>query len=332
MNEYNNIDIKLIAGQKMMVGFDGREFNSDLEFLMSELKIGGFVLFAKNIKSPEQLKTLIKNILNFAKSNNLIKPFIAIDQEGGEVARLKKPFKVFQGNPSIKNITAVQKFAKDQASQLADLKINMNFAPVIDVIPDNFTSIMEKRAFKGNASKVGALGYEFIKTMQESNIMAVAKHFPGIGRTQVDSHFNLPVVQRNINDLFSEELIPFRQAIKANVAGIMLSHILYPALDSKWQASLSPEIVKKILREKMSYKGLIITDDLDMKAVQHDIKISARQILLSDVDIGLICHKGVDIELMFNEFISLIKKHNKLLETARISLNRIINMKNNFIS
>ncbi|MCK5311405.1 MAG: beta-N-acetylhexosaminidase [Desulfobacteraceae bacterium] len=325
------LDLDSLAGQKMMTGFDGLLFNSDLEFLISELKVCGLILFSRNIESPEQLKALVNQIISFTKQCKLPKLFIAIDQEGGQVARLKKPFTVYKGNPYIYNKNDAENFAQTQAKELNELNINMNFAPVLDVIPDNFESIMEKRAFKGDAQKVGELGSHVIKTMQKVNTMAVAKHFPGIGRTSIDSHFELPIVDRNITELFSEELIPFKKAIKSNVSGIMLSHILYPNIDSKWQASLSPQIAKNLLREKLGYNGLIMTDDLDMKSVKHDIKTSAKQILLSEIDIVLICHNGPDIENMFNELKSLIKHNRKFSEAAKKSFERIIEIKNQYL-
>ena len=331
-NSYNDLDIDLLAGQKMMVGFDGTEFNSDLKFLISELKVGGLVLFTRNIESPLQLKTLLNNIKNFVTKCKTPKLFISIDQEGGQVARLKKPFKVFKGNSFIKNKKDAESFARAQAIELKCLNINMNFAPVMDVVPGNYKSIMDKRAFTGDGELVGKLGCYVINTMQKFNTMAVAKHFPGIGRTTLDSHFELPVVDRNIDQLFSEELIPFEKAIKSNVSGIMLSHILYPKLDSKWQASLSPKIAKDLLRNKMGFKGLIMTDDLDMKSIKHDIKTSAKQILLSDIDIVLICHKGPDIENMFNEFKNLIKYNKEFLEYAKKSFKRIIDTKNQYLN
>ena len=317
----------MLAGQKLMVGFDGTVFNSDLEFLISKLKISGLVLFSRNIESPIQLKKLVNDIHKFAEKSNIPKLFIGIDQEGGQVARLKKPFVTFEGNPSINNKQEAEIFAKKQAFQLLDMKINMNFAPVLDVIPENFDSIMEKRAFTGNPENVGKLGCHIIKTMQKLNVLAVAKHFPGIGRTIHDSHFELPVVDRNIDELASEELIPFQMSINSKVSGIMLSHILYPKLDSTWQASLSPKIARHLLREKLSFNGLILTDDLDMKSVKHDIKTSARQILKSSLDIVLICHKGPKIEEMFNEFKRLLNKNSTYLESAKSSLQRILKLK-----
>jgi beta-N-acetylhexosaminidase len=328
----NNLDLKLLAGQKLMVGFDGVYLNSDLKFLISELKIGGITLFSRNIESPYQLKTLLENIKRFVSKQKLPKLFISIDQEGGEVARLKKPFNIYKGNPFIKSKKDAEKFAKTQAIELNELNINMNFAPVLDVIPKNYKSIMENRAFKGNAQKVAELGCYIINTFQKSNIMAVAKHFPGIGRTCIDSHLKLPIIDRNVDQISQEELIPFEKAVKSNVAGMMLSHILYPCLDSKWQASLSPTIAKYLLREKMGFKGLIMTDDLDMKSVRHGIKTSAKQILLSDIDIALICHKGPDITNMHIEFVSLIKDNKQFLESARKSFERIIRIKNQYLN
>ncbi|MCP3900417.1 MAG: glycoside hydrolase family 3 protein [Desulfobacteraceae bacterium] len=327
----DNTDIKLLAGQKLMVGFDGTEFNTDLEFLISKLKVGGLVLFSRNIESPVQLKTLLEKIIKFSLKQQLPKLFISIDQEGGEVARLKKPFTTFKGNPFIKNKNDAENFAKTQAIELDGLNINMNFAPVLDVVPRDYKSIMEKRAFKGSAETVATLGSNVIKTMQNHNVMAVAKHFPGIGRTYIDSHFELPIVNRNMEQMLKEELIPFEKAINSDVSGIMLSHILYPNLDSKWQASLSPKISRDLLRDKMNFKGLIMTDDLDMKSISHNIKTSAKQILLSDIDIVLICHKGPDIENMHKELINLIKDNNDFLECAKKSFKRIIETKEQYL-
>ncbi len=326
-----HLDINLLAGQKLMVGFDGYEFNTDLEFLISKLKVGGLVLFSKNIQSPTQLKVLIEKIIKFSTKKQLPKLFISIDQEGGQVARLKKPFTTFKGNPSIKNQKDAEKFAKAQAIELDKLNINMNFAPVLDVVPKNYDSIMEKRAFQGSAEIVAELGSNVIKTMQKFNVMTVAKHFPGIGRTSIDSHFDLPIVKRTLEQMNNEELIPFKQAISSDVSGIMLSHILYPSLDSKWQASLSPNISKDLLRKKMGFQGLIMTDDLDMKSVSHDIKTSAKQILLSDIDIVLICHKGPDIENMQKEFVKLIGDNNIFFNYAKKSFKRIISTKNKYL-
>ncbi len=327
----NSLDPELTAGQKLMVGFEGTKLNSDLKYLISELKIGGIVLFSQNIQSPGQLKTLLKDIIEYAELKKLPKLFIAIDQEGGEVARLKKPFAIFKGNPFIRSIQDAHSHAEMQSVQLKDLNINMNFAPVLDVVPENFKSVMAKRALPGSAEQVAQLGCHIINKMQECNIMAVAKHFPGIGRTDIDSHFELPIVKRDIKELFSEELIPFKKAVRAGVSGIMLSHILYPEIDDKWQASLSVKIAKQLLRNNLNYKGLIITDDLDMKAVQHDIKTSAEQIMKAGIDIVLICHKGPAIEDMFKEFKTLIKKDREYEYLSNESFKRILYMKHRFL-
>jgi beta-N-acetylhexosaminidase len=237
----------------------------------------------------------------------------------------------------------------------------MDFAPVMDFIPeatkiekkdipidematskfleskvyagnlhDNFRSIMINRAFPGTPENVAKLGSCVIDTLQKNGIMAVAKHFPGIGRTTKDSHLELPVLDaKDVDQRLMEQsdFIPFKAAIKSNVAGIMLSHILYSAIDNEWPASLSYNIAKTLLRDEMGYQGVVMTDDLDMKAIRCDIKTSIRQILNAEVDITLICHKGTGIETAFMEIRNLISTDEKFHRKAIASSQRIASLK-----
>ncbi|MBF0229366.1 MAG: glycoside hydrolase family 3 protein [Desulfamplus sp.] len=338
----NSNDIALLAGQRLMVGFEGVELNSELKALIKDIKVAGIILFAINIKSAAQVKELCKSAQDYAKSCNLPPLFIAIDQEGGKVARLKKPdFTEFQGNPYIKDIDDAKYFATITSKELKSVNINMNFAPVMDFIPepkdipniddlrDKFESIMINRAFHGTPENVAKLGSCVIDTFQKSGIMAVAKHFPGIGRTTRDSHLELPILGGEVDRKLMElsDLIPFKAAIKSNVAGIMLSHILYSALDNELPASLSYNIAKKLLRDEMGYQGIVMTDDLDMKAIKFDIPTSITHILNAEVDIALICHKGAAIETAFNEIKTLIATDEKLHQKAIESSQRIDSLK-----
>jgi beta-N-acetylhexosaminidase len=162
--------------------------------------------------------------------------------------------------------------------------------------------------------------------------MAVAKHFPGIGRTIKDSHFHLPVLNHDLKTLEQSDILPFKDAIKNNVSGIMLSHISYPKLDNKWQASLSPAIAKDLLRNQIGFNGLVMTDDLDMKAIKHDMKTCICQILKSDIDIALICHKGPDIDTAFNEIIKLINQNENFYRACEQSIQRILKYKKKYLS
>jgi beta-N-acetylhexosaminidase len=323
--------LNVMAGQRLMLGFDGVELNSDLKYIIDGIKACGIILFKRNIETPEQVAFLCKSCQEYAKSCGLPPLFIAVDQEGGTVARLQKPFTIFKGNPYIKSVEDAKHFALITADELHQVGINMNFAPVLDIVPDSVDSIMKERVFKGDAKRVSSLGMEVILGLQKNGIMAVAKHFPGIGRTVKDSHFHLPVLDIDLKTLEQSDMLPFKDAIGSNVSGIMLSHVSYPKLDKKWQASLSPFIANGLLRNQMGYEGLVMTDDLDMKAIEHDMKTSIRQILKSGIDIALICHKGPDINIAYNEITKQINQNENLYQACNISLQRILKYKKKYL-
>ncbi len=323
---------KEMAGQRLMLGFDGIELNDDLKHIIGDIKACGIILFKRNIETPDQVASLCESCRDYAKSCGIPPLFIAVDQEGGVVARLKKPFTVFKGNPYIESVREANNFASITADELKQAGINMNFAPVLDIAPVGVDSIMQDRVFKGKAKNVSTLGMEVIHTLQKNGIMAVAKHFPGIGRTIKDSHFYLPVLDIDLETLGQSDLIPFMDAKDEGVAGLMLSHVLYPRLDSQWQASLSPLIANDLLRRQMGYDGLVMTDDLDMKAIGHDIKTCILQILKSGIDMALICHKGPDIDVAYYEIIRLMNEDETLHIMGKKSIERILRVKKKYLA
>jgi beta-N-acetylhexosaminidase len=321
-----------MAGQRLMVGFNGTEFHYELAQLIGDLQVGGLILFSRNIESIGQLSALCQSVQSYSKTCGLPPLFIAIDQEGGTVARLKAPFSVFPGNPFIRNHEDAEGFACVSAWELAMMGINMNMAPVMDVADKGMTGIMAKRAFSDDPDQVSGLGCTIINGLQKHRIMAVAKHFPGIGRTRIDSHIELPVFYADRQSLESLELIPFRAAIEQGVSGIMLSHILYPDLDSQCPASLSSRIALDLLRREMGYEGLVITDDLDMGAVaEHfDIRTSVSRRLEADIDVVLICHKGPNIRIAHEEILRQIRANPDMKKRCAISVDRILEMKKHY--
>lgn len=330
--DHKNITDRELAGQRVMAGFTGTQFNDEIEHLIKNLKIGGLILFTLNVETPAQVKNLCDQSQACARAEGLPPLFIAIDQEGGVVARLKDPsFKTFPGNPTISTQEKARTFAVSMAEELHRVGINLNLAPVLDVVPEGFDSIMESRAFPGDPQKVADLGGCVIETLQKNGIMACAKHFPGIGRTVIDSHFELPVLHADWNLIEKSDLVPFVRAVEAEVATIMLSHILYPGLDPIWPASLSPNIAHTLLREKIGFRGVSMTDDLDMKAIKQDIPTCITQILESDIDLALICHSGPDIEMAVKEIEEQTRKDERLFGMAGESLERIIRLKKRFI-
>jgi beta-N-acetylhexosaminidase len=323
-----------MAGQRLMVGFEGTKLSKELMFLIDTIKVGGIILFSGNLETPDQIKNLCSSIQKYALSKNQPPLFISVDQEGGQVARLKEPFTQFPGNPGMKGTDDAKHFARTTAKELKGVGINMNMAPVLDVAPKDVQSIMAQRAFGSDPEYVSDMGAKVIEHLQRRDVMAVAKHFPGIGRTTLDSHLELPSLEVSFSDLKSFDLLPFVSAVNTDVAGIMLSHILYKKIDPVWPASMSSIIAKELLRDLMGYDGIIMTDDLDMGAVvkHYDIITAIRRILSAEIDIILICHKGPDIEKGFNEILRNITDSQEMKEKGEASLKRILKLKQRYLN
>jgi beta-N-acetylhexosaminidase len=328
-----NFSDEQLAGQRLMVGFEGKQFNQNLEFLIRDLRVGGIVLFSHNVETPDQIKKLCGSIQEYARAHGQPLLIIAIDQEGGQVARLREPFTQFPGNSAMRNVEDAIYFAETTASELAEVGINMNLAPVMDVVPKELTSIMAGRSFGNDPEWVSTMGVAVINRLQHHKIMAVAKHFPGIGRTAIDSHIDLPTCDGDLTVMKNCDLPPFEASIANAVAGMMLSHIIYKKIDSKWPASLSPPIAQKLLRKQLGFSGVSMTDDLDMGAIKkhYDIKTAIRQILLAGIDMALICHKGPHIELAYKEILQNIKNSKELRAGGIESMSRIMNLKEKYL-
>ncbi len=322
-----------LAGQRLMVGFDGIRLNANLRHLISTLKVGGIILFTRNITGPEQLQKLCFSVQEYGNHTGIPPLFIAIDQEGGQVARLKEPFTQFSGAAKLKNTEEARRFARITAYELSAVGINMNMAPVMDVAPENARSIMAERSFGSDPEQVSRMGIQIITRLQQDNIMAVAKHFPGIGRTTLDSHLDMPALGVDLETLKAADIIPFQDAITHKVAGIMLSHIFYDRIDPHWPASLSPKIARNILRDEMGYGGVVMTDDLDMGAIKkrYPIQKVMTQILSADIDIALICHKSPDIETAYEEILKSITDSSDLRTRCRASVERILKLKEKYL-
>ena len=326
--------IEILAGQRLMVGFDGTEFDADLQYMIVELKVGGIILFSRNLEAPEQVARLCRDCQDAAASQGLPPLFVAIDQEGGQVARLKPPFTQFAGNPAMAGKQDAVEFARVTAAELKQIGVNMDMAPVLDVAAPDVDSVMAGRAFGSDPQWVADMGLTVIEHLQRRGIMAVGKHFPGIGRTVLDSHLALPDLEIDARTLAGADLIPFEAAIAGKVAGIMLSHIRYTGIDPVWPASLSPAVCADLLRRQMGYQGLVMTDDLDMGAIKpaYDIATAIRQIVRADVDIALICHKGPDIEAAFETIRRTLTDDPQSARMGRRAVRRIIALKRTYLA
>ncbi len=323
-----------LAGQRLMVGFEGLTLNDDLRWLIADLQVGGLILFKINIDTPDQVRRLCADCQTFAARCGLPPLLIAVDQEGGPVARLRAPFTEFPGNPHMQGLDDARHFGEVTARELSSVGINMDMAPVVDVAPPDMSGIMADRVFGSDPAYVSAMGNAVIQALQQGGVMAVAKHFPGIGRTELDSHLDLPVFKDDPAAMEAIEFLPFEAVMQVGVSAVMLSHILYEKIDPRWPASLSPAIARDLLRGRFGYRGVTITDDLDMGAIQRhfDLRTVIGQVMAAEIDIALICHKGPDIQSAYEEMVARIQADSGAREKTVESVARILALKERFLT
>ena len=282
-------------GQMLIAGVDGYEINDNEVKLIREYHIGGFILFARNINKPEQLLKLT-NSLKAENAANRAPLLISVDEEGGRISRLPKDVTNLPRNKTIGKINN-KDFSYEVGLRLAEkvqaFGFNMDFAPVLDINSNPKNPVIGDRSFGTDAQLVSELGVQTMKGIKAGGVIPVVKHFPGHGDTAVDSHIGLPTVNNDLERLESFELIPFRDAINHDADCIMVAHIRLPKLDEENPASLSRTIITDVLRGKLQYKGVIITDDMNMGAIMETYDLAAAVLKAVDAgnDIILVAHK-----------------------------------------
>lgn len=261
------------AGQVMAIGFDGAEVGPELTEMLACYSVGGLVLFARNVESPAQVARLANAAQAVTRQNGLPGLILAIDQEGGRVARLTEDtgFTEFPSAMALGASGSTENAfiaARAIARELRAVGLNTDFAPVLDVNNNTANPVIGARSFGFNPQQVAEYGAAFLSGLQTEGILAFGKHFPGHGDTAQDSHFHLPVVTRDRQRLEAIELAPFRTAIRAGIGAIMSAHIQYPALEPDGlPATLSQRVMTGLIRQEMSFQGLLATDSLEMGAL-----------------------------------------------------------------
>jgi beta-N-acetylhexosaminidase len=259
------------VGQRFMVGFEGREASPEIKELLRDYGVGHVILFARNVDGPEQVAELVRELQSAARDAGHEQPLlIGIDQEGGRVARMGPPWTVWPPLRALGRIGSealARSMGEALGKELAACGVRCDFVPDMDVDTNPKNPIINNRAFGDDPELVGRLGAAMIRGLQDKKVAGSAKHFPGHGDTDLDSHLDLPVVAHSRSRLTDVEIRPFRRAVEAGVATIMMAHVLYPELDDVLPASLSPAIVQGLLRKELGYGGVVLTDDLEMKAV-----------------------------------------------------------------
>ena len=316
-------------GRLFMIGLPGPRLDDSTIRLIRENRISSFILFKRNVEDPTQLSELCTALTTTCSEKGLPKPFISIDQEGGTVTRLPPPFTQFEDARSLANSDdpedALNRYAATCADELLEIGINMNLAPVLDVCPSGRNLIMERRSLGQDPNKVAALGRLVIETFQEKGVAACGKHFPGLGAASLDPHFELPIVDHSLQTLESMDLIPFQAAINAGIAAIMTSHTIYKGLDPDTPATMSKKILTGLLRERLGFKDLIITDDLEMGAIEKNgfLEEAALTSFQAGADILLICHDHTKVILTYKRLETALANSEILPDRLQTSLERI---------
>lgn len=273
---------------KLIIDIAGLTLTQEDKELLSHPKVAGIILFSRNFHSLEQIKQLIAEIKKL-KNQQLL---ITIDQEGGVVQRIKYPLSIIPPASQIQTNTDARKYGYLIASELRSIGIDLNFAPVID-LNNQSSKVLNQRTFHSDPNTVYLLAFNMIKGMNDAGMPAIAKHFPGHGCINEDSHYQLPQSDLSLDNLEKTHLIPFLKLISQNkLYGIMSSHIIFSKID-KLPVTFSNIWLKNILRKKYSFKGKIFSDDLSMQAAKKafpDIIQRVEYALNNGVDYALICN------------------------------------------
>ena len=321
------------VGQLLMIGIHGKTLNDDAKFMLNEYRVGGIILFDRNMESKDQVKSLIADINKTSKSAGLTPLFIGIDQEGGAVARMedqliKVPPAEELGKEPIEQAVSL---AKQSGTELKDLGFNINFAPVADL------GLTYGRSFSTNPDDVVRYASAVGKAYDEAGLWYSYKHFPGIGKTDVDLHADTSVVPVSKETLLNEDTKVFVDLIKQskpNTYAIMVSHAMYPKIDPDYPSSLSKAIITDWLRKDMGYNGVVVTDDMDMGALAKHYTFGdmAVQSILAGSDILLVCHEYEHMQEAYNGLMKAVKDGRISKERLDESVKRILLMKMSKIS
>ncbi|QTQ07332.1 beta-N-acetylhexosaminidase [Macrococcoides canis] len=259
--------------QQLILGFDGTNYNEALK-AYSDRNIGGVILFKRNILNASQVTQLNQDIYSKATK---IPMFIGIDQEGGRVNRLPASITNIESAYAI-GLSNDKQYAYQQGRYIGEnvkrLGFNLDFAPVLDIWSNPVNKVIGDRSFGQDANTVSEMSLSFRQGINDAGIITSGKHFPGHGDTVADSHVTLPVSQKSLEHLMQFELLPFKRHIEEDIDMLMVSHILFPEIDNKYPASISKEIVTNILKKRLGYEGVIISDDLSMGAISNRYTIN----------------------------------------------------------
>lgn len=327
--QLESMSVREKIGQKFMIGINSHNIDAIID-LIKKYSIGGVILYKQNYANYDEMLSVIKRLKN-ANSENKIPLFIAIDQEGGRVNRMPSECSNIKNvyDMSSKDVDLIDLNADITGRMLKGMGINMNFAPVLDIY-DNAGKVLYKRCFFGDEEDVSVAGMKYVAGMRKNGIISVPKHFPGHGATSVDSHFLTPYVY-NYNKVLGKHIKPFENAIKNDVDSVMISHMVIRKMTNGLPASISSNFIRKYLREKNNFDGLVITDEINMLSRNIIYKfIYMKKVFLSGSDIILMKIAGKNTGAIIDKFIKLVSSNSEYMKLVDDSVSRIIRVKDKY--
>ncbi|MBZ0275938.1 MAG: beta-N-acetylhexosaminidase, partial [Anaerolineae bacterium] len=320
------------VGRMMLVGFEGYEAPQHILHWLEEGRIGGVILFARNIQSPEQLARLTRQIHAAAR----YPIFISIDQEGGTVARLRDGFIESPGAMALSAAADSEALSESMSRLLAEemhaLGINWNYAPVVDLLHSIENPSVGTRSYGSDRERVGRMAAAAVRGFQSGGVAACPKHFPGLGNTPVDTHVALAVITDSPDYLYEHDLVPFRAAVAAGAASVMMTHVKFEALDSEFPSTMSPVVVGQLLRDEIGFDGVITTDCMEMKAITNHYGSgeAAVRAVMAGIDVVLNSHTVAAQEAAFNAVVKAVESGRIPEQMLDESLRRITGMLERF--
>lgn len=331
-DKINSMTLDEKIGQMIITGFNGSEYNDDMDRLINEYKVGGVILFARNIEDSNQMIDLTRAL---QENNNNLPLFISIDEEGGRVSRLPDDVEKFPSAFTIgliNNQQTAYENGKEIGYTLKRLGINLDYAPVLDIYSNENNTVIGDRAFSKEESIVSTMGIATMEGIEDADIIPVVKHFPGHGDTEVDSHYGLQIVYKTLEELRNFEFIPFVKAIESGCDVIMVSHIILNEVDSSNPASLSKIVISDLLRKDLEFDKVVITDDMSMGAITSIMSIEEACIksIEAGCDILLLGNAYEEIEQVINSI--KLKLYNGEISEEQInkSVKRILELKKKY--
>lgn len=320
-------------GQMILAGISGTTMNTATKNLISQHRVGGIIFYQDNFQSPEQTVQLVNQIKEENQTN--LPLFLSTDQEGGRVTRLPGGLVNFPSNKQIGNVNNPEfsyKIGTLLGKELKAFGLNFNFAPVLDVNSNPKNPVIGDRSFGNNAEIVSNLGIQTLKGLQSQNVIPTIKHFPGHGDTSVDSHLELPIVDKSLEELEALELIPFKQAINEGADVVMVAHILLPQLDQNHPATMSQAVMTDMLRKQLGFSGVIITDDMTMGAIinHYNIANAAVESVKAGSDVILVGHGYSNVEKVISSLKAAIESGDISQERLNESVERIMLLKKKY--